>query len=110
MGNLSIRSLRPSGLKRGSGWKYSRLRYSSTAWSSESGDGLASVAEGSLVLVSLCADYTAQSGAYQDTETSSLMLTLFIRLEALSTKDPDLFVCLGRESGVKTEPLLDEAA
>lgn len=60
--------------------------------------------------VSLCADYTAQSGAYQDTETSSLMLTLFIRLEALSTKDPDLFVCLGRESGVKAEPLLDEAA
>jgi hypothetical protein len=38
------------------------------------------------------------------------MLTLFIRLEALSTKDPDLFVCLGKESGVKAEPLLDEAA
>jgi len=40
-------------------------------------------------------------------EMSSLMLILFMRLEAISTTDPLLF---GIDSGVNTEPLLDEGA
>jgi hypothetical protein len=38
------------------------------------------------------------------------MLILFMRLEVLSTMEPVLFLCLGNESGVKAEPVLDDAA
>lgn len=38
------------------------------------------------------------------------MVILPMRLGVLSTVGTRLFLCLGNESGVKTEPALDEAA
>lgn len=105
-----MRSRKPSGSKRGSGWKYNRLLYSSTARSRESGDGTTPVAEEALFDTKLSALCILKGRAYHCAETLSLMLTAFIRREVLSTIELVLFVCLGKESGVKTEPLLEEGA
>jgi hypothetical protein len=105
-----MRPRKPSGSKRGSGWKYNRLLYSSTAWSRESGDGTTPVAEEALFDTPSGTSCGLEGRAYHDAEAPSLMLTMFIRREVLSTIELVLFVCLGKESGVKTEPLLEEGA